>query len=760
MSGNIQRTVNMLQSPAQVQPRPMPAPPVSQAGLTPKEIAGIIRRHLWMIILLTILGTIIGGAVFVVQGRYFPKYTARGYIDILQPGESDPMQMTQPQQQKDIHYQFRVTKANLIKQQNMLLELIRQDRIQQTNWFKQFAKVDPEGNITGDRAKATLKAIGDLEDNFRASAPRDFTFIEISMTCGSAQESAVIVDEMIRLFNSNQRELAKSSISEQLAERRQQAAAVKSRLDQIEEIMRTTRAGTRFARLNVEGQNFRDYMDEKLADLENSFSGLEGERARLESVIATLKQRSQGDFDEVVREQMEQDTIARQIRTNISAIEPVLAQQLTRFGEDHRTVKDTRDAIKQMKEELTKRQSEIAEIVRQSNYRLAEDQMVSVRQQMETVTRQLQEGRAEYKEADRVRSEYAIFENKRQEEQKLLETMNAYIEKLNTLYGDPLLHKLRVLGNAAIPLRMSWPIGKILLLGGFMLGLLAGLGLAFAVELLNDLLRTPSEVIRHLRIPLLGNICHIEDETDIEGVELAHIVRQAPYSIMSECYRQLRTNLKMSGKSTEHQSLLVTSPSAGDGKTTVSVNLASTLLCENKRILLIDANFRRPSAGFLFPRTDQAGAVAEHSDFGLSNFLMGQCGDEKEIIRQSGIEGLDIIDTGPLPANPAELLESAKMAGLLERTKQTYDYVIIDGPPLLVSDAKSLASKTDGTLLVVNAANTHRGTAQRILRELQNIHANTVGTVLVGVKSRKGGYFREVYRSYQEYQRVQVNQQF
>jgi capsular exopolysaccharide synthesis family protein len=210
----------------------------------------------------------------------------------------------------------------------------------------------------------------------------------------------------------------------------------------------------------------------------------------------------------------------------------------------------------------------------------------------------------------------------------------------------------------------------------------------------------------------------------------------------------------------EHKTILITSPAAGDGKTSVAVNLAATTLHESKRVLLIDANFRRPSSGILFPRTEADGSVSEHADSGLSNYLMGQCSDEKEIIRSSGIEGLDIIDSGPLPANPGELVDHPRMKQLLERTKQIYDYVIIDGPALLVSDAKVLASHVDGTLVVFNAAGTHRGTAQRILRELQNVHANTVGTVLMGVKTRKGGYFHEVYRSYQEYQRVPVNQTF
>jgi capsular exopolysaccharide synthesis family protein len=263
--------------------------------------------------------------------------------------------------------------------------------------------------------------------------------------------------------------------------------------------------------------------------------------------------------------------------------------------------------------------------------------------------------------------------------------------------------------------------------------------------------------MRHLKVPLLGSICHADDDEEIEGVDLSHVVRQAPYSIMSECYRQLRTNLKLSAGAAAHKVLLITSPDAGDGKTTVATNLASTLLAENKKILLIDANFRRPATGQLFPRTGETGARIEHADFGLSNYLMGQSADAVQIIRPSGIPGLDIIDSGPLPSNPAELLDAPRMKELLDLCKARYDHVILDGPPMLVSDAKSLASAADGTIVVLNSASTHRGAAMRILRELQSIHANTVGTVLMGIRSRKGGYFQEVYRSYLEYQRVPVH---
>jgi capsular exopolysaccharide synthesis family protein len=498
-------------------------------------------------------------------------------------------------------------------------------------------------------------------------------------------------------------------------------------------------------------------MDQKLANLYNEFSRLEAERDRLNVLLQIAERRAtQVDYDQVVQEAVEQDMIVRQLQNSLNSIDALLAQQKARFGENHRLVQETLHAREQFKKDLDARKIEIAEIVRNSQWQQIQDEVAALRQQLEAVTRQVQQARDEYKRADNDRAQYAKYEIERTEKQTLLEKANAHYESLRALFNDPYLSKLRSLGLAPEPLRVSSPRWQLYLPAGFILGLLAGLGLAFAIELLNDLIRTPSEVMRHLKVPLLGNICHADDDKDVEGIDLFHVVRQAPYSIMSECYRQLRTNLKLSAGTAMHKSLLITSPNAGDGKTSVATNLASTFLAENRRILLIDANFRRPALAHLFPRTGETGAVAEHPDYGLSNYLMGQCTDISQIIRPSGIAGLDIIDSGPLPSNPAELLDSPRMKELLEQCKTHYDYVLIDGPAMLVSDAKSLSAAADGTLVVFKASATHRGAAMRILRELQSIRANIVGTVLMGVRSLKGGYFQEIYRSYLDYHQLPV----
>lgn len=716
----------------------------SMQTITPKEIIGILRRHILLITSFTILGIIIGGVAWFLLSRYAPVYTAVASIEVLHPGQSDPMSFVSGASNKDLYYQFRSTKAAFIKQQSTLQELLQRDKVRQTAWFKKFNN-DP------------VKPVEKLKKKMGASAQREGAWILVSMQCNSQKESALIVNEMVDLFIKTQHDMATKDIRAQLAERTKQQQLIKAQLVQTENSLESIRKGTEYTNLQQVGSNFQDYLNTKLSSIETNYDELESQIGRLQATIATLTTRAEGEYDAVVREQMEEDPISRIIRQTIVNLELSLAQQLTRFGENHRGVKETRDALKQAKNDLASRQAEIADIRRKSNLRNAEDLMTSLTKEIETLGQQRILAKREYKDVDNLRANYEKIAQLRDEKRDLLEEITKNIEKLNMLFNDPEISKVKKLGNAPEPLTVSFPKIIIMLPAGFILGAMAGIGLAFAIELLNDLVRTPADIRKHLNIPLLGLVCHADEDDNIDHIDLCHVVRQAPYSILSECYRQIRANLKIQNADSLNKVLLITSGGTLDGKTSVAVNLTSTLIADDMNVLLIDTNFRNPATANLFPISHSESEAPEHSDFGLSNYLMGQCQYE-QVIRYSGINGLDIIDSGPLPANPAEVLGNTRMSDLLDKAKHGYDYVIIDGPPMIVSEAKILASDADATILVLNTETTRRGAAQRVIRELRSINANLLGSVLVGVKILKGGYFHEVFRSYQQYQHMQIAQ--
>jgi capsular exopolysaccharide synthesis family protein len=211
---------------------------------------------------------------------------------------------------------------------------------------------------------------------------------------------------------------------------------------------------------------------------------------------------------------------------------------------------------------------------------------------------------------------------------------------------------------------------------------------------------------------------------------------------VAEAFKNLRANLFFSAPAEQQSTILVTSPSGGNGKTTVASNLAIAIALTGRRVLLIDANFRRAALPRIFSgmRTD-----------GLSNILIGQ-GHLDDYVTASSVPGLDLVSAGPIPPNPAELLGSSSLRDMLLEARARYDQIILDGPPvLLVSDAIVLSGAVDGVILVCQYRATSRGALQRSQSQLNAVNANIYGAVLNRVESRAGGYFRKNYREFYQY---------
>ncbi len=721
--------------------RPVPA----AAALTPKEVFGILRRHILLMVSLTMLGLIVGGVSWHFLRRYAPKYTARTFIRVLPPVEKDPMTIAGGQVAKDIQYGYRVSMAALITQQSTLQRLIDRDKIRETKWFKRFGKV---------RERSIVKAFGNLEDNFSASAQRDGDYIVLSMTCGDAAESALIVNEMVDLFLTSQRSTKRGDIAEKLARLQDQRDNIQRDLDSSERALAEVRERWGLTDLEeYQGQQFQHTVTLTLNSLELTQNDLILEIKQIQASIGNLEELATGAVNEQVENMIEGDPTVTMLTQQLAFRESELASILTKFGENHRAVRQIQQLIDEIREKRRIRRAEIAEQTRQANFKDGQDYLIVLQQRFAELERLRQEAEAKQRDLDLARVQYQQRASIRDERKQMLDSVKEQLEKLKMVLEDPETPKVQFVGSAPVPLRVSSPRWEFYFPGGTALGLMLGVGLAFFIELLNDLVRTPKDVVRYLHIPLLGIVPDADEDEQVRDIDLCHVVRQAPYSIISESYRMFRTNLKLSGPVESLKVLLVTSGTAGDGKTSVAVNLATTFVAENKKVLLIDANFWQPALSTIFPR--QA-VEAEQAEFGLSTLLVGRCGYQ-EVIRPSGIEGFSLIDSGPLPSNPAELLGGTQMKQLVEQQRENYDYIIVDSPPvLLVSATKILAKLADGTVLVFNAAATRRGAAQRTIRELKEVDAAVIGCVLLGVKAMKGGYFHEQFKSYQKYQKLQL----
>ncbi|PSL31683.1 capsular exopolysaccharide synthesis family protein [Planomicrobium soli] len=216
------------------------------------------------------------------------------------------------------------------------------------------------------------------------------------------------------------------------------------------------------------------------------------------------------------------------------------------------------------------------------------------------------------------------------------------------------------------------------------------------------------------------------------------VARTNPNSIVSEQYRTIRSNINFSLPSDEMKTLLFTSASKEEGKSTTSGNMAIVYAEAGKKVLLIDADMRRPTLHTTFRMSNR---------IGLSHLLLGK-GRMQDAIKKSGIRGLDLLMSGQVPSNPAELLDSEVMDNLLDEMKEKYDIILIDSPPILaVTDAKILANKCDGTILVVNTGKTEKQSLSKARDALTTARAFILGVVLNNYEVNKKNDYYQSYGS-------------
>lgn len=201
-----------------------------------------------------------------------------------------------------------------------------------------------------------------------------------------------------------------------------------------------------------------------------------------------------------------------------------------------------------------------------------------------------------------------------------------------------------------------------------------------------------------------------------------------PRSVITEQFRTIRTNINFALPDKEVQTILFTSSSSGEGKSTNAANVAIVFAQEGKKVLLMDADMRKPTMHYTFNTRNSPG---------LSNILTRQWGFE-DVKKITEFKGLDLLTCGPIPPNPAELLSSQSMKLLLNELKKAYDIIILDGPPvLLVADSQILSNICDGTILIINSGVTEKSKVIKAKEALQTSKACIIGAVLNNFKLEK-----------------------
>jgi len=286
------------------------------------------------------------------------------------------------------------------------------------------------------------------------------------------------------------------------------------------------------------------------------------------------------------------------------------------------------------------------------------------------------------------------------------------------------------------------PKKRLNILLSIIVGLLGGMGLAFFMEYLDDSAKTVEDVEAVMKWPFLVNVPEIGSGDGkgevLEDIDKDLLVNSKPKDPIAEVYRSLRTRIFFS--STDERplhSIMVTSPGPQEGKTITLCNLGIAIAQNNKKVLLVDADMRRPRLHNVFKKAS--------NKVGLSNYLSGQC-SFNDAIQKTDIEGVHLVSGGIIPPNPSELLASHKTKEFIAKAKETYDIVLLDTPPIgVVTDAAIASKAVDGTIMVIESGKTSKRILAHIYQLLTDAKARMAGIVLNRVSLASRDYYYYAY---------------
>jgi capsular exopolysaccharide synthesis family protein len=454
------------------------------------------------------------------------------------------------------------------------------------------------------------------------------------------------------------------------------------------------------------------------------------------------------------RERVDKETLYNQVRAaqqqggSLDSIPALLSYPL---------VSDLKQAVVQAEREL----GELAQRYGPKHPRMneARSQLATARSALDRQLRQIAEGVAKDYEAARSRENQLAGElgsakgevrdlNRKQYELTRLERevesnrqifdMFQQRFKETSASGGVQNANARLVEQAEIPGAPVFPNKQRSIVLGLLLGLALGIGLAFLLDHLDNTLKGTEDVERRLGLQVLGLLPRLETSNNKDRAPLRHFA-ESPKSSFSEAVRTIRTSVMLSSIDQAHRRLLITSSVPGEGKTTLSVNIAHAL-GQMRKVLLIDADMRRPAVHRGLPE------VAEMK--GLSHFVAGEA-QISQCIRRLGDSNVHVMPAGPVPPNPQEMLSSRRFEEALESLSNAFDHVIIDcAPACAVSDALVLSRLVHGVIYVVRSDSTPWQLADQGVRRLRRVGAPLIGAVVNQViphKSRYGAGYGKYY---------------
>lgn len=548
--------------------------------------------------------------------------------------------------------------------------------------------------------------------SFRSSDPN------LAANAANAIAKRYIDQNLEYRFTSTQQ--ASTFLGEQLAEQRKRVEASEVALQKYREQNDAIALDDR-----------QDIVVQKLADLNAAVTKAKTERLEKEAAYNQLRslQADPGALDSFPA--ILSNVFIQQQKAQLVDLQRQYAAMSDKLGERHPDMVKARSAIELTQ---TRLQGEIGKEVQS-----VRNQFLAAQGQENSLVRALETQKQEALGMNRKGIEYGVLQRDAESNRQIYDSL---LKRANEtgVSGELRTSNIRVVDAAEVPKSPVRPRRAMNMALAVFGGMFVGLGLAFFFDYLDNRIKTPEEIVQYLGMPSLGMI----PVSATKGTGVADPMIDGDAAIFSEAFRGLRTNVLFSSAAEGMQSVVVTSTGPGEGKSVVTANLAIALAKAGQRVLLIDADLRRPRVHQIFGRKQEPG---------LSNLMIGAA-KASEVVQQVRVPGLWVLTAGKIPPNPAEMLGSRRFHDFLKSLSTHFDWVLIDSPPVMaVADACVIAHRASGVLFVVASDVTSRHGAKQALEQLAQARARILGGVLNRVDLEKNPYYYSKYykKEYTQY---------
>jgi succinoglycan biosynthesis transport protein ExoP len=603
------------------------------------------------------------------------------------------------------------------------------------DWARQAAKAvrgvftdGPREPPAPDETRAQSAAIDSFLGSLRVVPVASSRLVALQFRSSDPALAPQVVNTLARLFIEQNLEfkfLASKEASDWLGAR---LAEQRKKVEDSESALQRYREQNDAVSLE-ERQNI---VVQKLGDLNGAVTRAKTQRIEKESLYEQLRvvQNDRAALDTYPA--ILSNSFIQQLKGEVASLQRQLAQLSQTLGEKHPRITELQTALDSTDARL---RGEIGKVVQG-----VRNEFLAAQSQERSLTEALEAQKREALGLNRKGIDYGVLQRDSESNRSMYQSLMQRTKEAG-VSGELKTNNIRIVDAAEVPRNAVTPNRRLNMIIAVFGGALFAIGMAFFFEYLDNRIKTPEEIKVHLNLPFLGMIPAVP-ANQLHGE--APMLNNGVPPGFAEAFRAVRTNLLFSSAQEGSRSIVITSSGPNEGKTVVACNLAAALAQSGQRVLIIDADLRRPKVHAAF---------GQPSEPGLSNLLVGTA-KASDVVAKTTVPGLWVLPSGRLPPNPAELLGSARFRDFLATLGQHFDWIIIDTPPIMaVTDAAPVAHLASGVLFVVGAEMTPRAVAQHALEQLEAAQGHLIGAVLNRVDLERDAYYysqyyRREYRSY------------